>query len=152
MRRDEAQQALTVLGVPVVNATHCQLPDSGLASRADLLVEVIEPLVAHADLVLAPWRGDGHPDHEAVGRAAALCGRPLLEYPIWMWHWAEPNDQRVPWSRCHVVPVDAVTTKRAAIETFVTQVLPIGPDPADAAILPPSVKSRFLRRFEMVIS
>jgi hypothetical protein len=46
--------------------------------------------------------GDGHPDHESVGRAAP-CHRTyraaLLEYPIWMWHWADPDDDAVPWQR-----------------------------------------------------
>ena len=44
----------------------------------------------------ATWRGDGHPDHDAVGRAAATAcdavGCRLLEYPVWMWHWARPGE------------------------------------------------------------
>ena len=56
----------------------------------------------------ATWRGDGHPDHEAVGRAAAAAcartGAALLEYPVWMWHWASPADPAVPWDRAHSVP------------------------------------------------
>jgi LmbE family N-acetylglucosaminyl deacetylase len=34
---------------------------------------------------LAPWELDGHPDHDAVGRATAACSAyrlPLLRYPI----------------------------------------------------------------------
>ena len=58
----------------------------------------------------ATWRGDGHPDHEAVGRAAATAvertGAVLVEYPVWMWHWALPGDPDVPWYRAHTVPLD----------------------------------------------
>ena len=49
-----------------------------------------------ADLVLAPWAHDAHPDHEALGRAArtaaALAGVPLLAFPVWAWQWAVPGD------------------------------------------------------------
>ena len=50
-------------------------------------------------LLAAPWRHDGHPDHEAVGRAAAVAARRtdarLVEYPVWMWHWG--TEQDLPW-------------------------------------------------------
>ena len=45
-----------------------------------------------------PWRHDGHPDHEAAGRAAATTRphrRPAGGVPIWLWHWAEP--EHAPW-------------------------------------------------------
>lgn len=50
-----------------------------------------------------------HPDDEAAGRAAAAAckatGAPLVEYPIWMWHWATPDDPAVPWHRARRVPL-----------------------------------------------
>lgn len=46
-------------------------------------------------LVVAPWRRDGAPDHEAAGAAAATAaqrtGARLVEYPIWFWHRADPG-------------------------------------------------------------
>ena len=72
--------------------------DGGLAGREDELAELARDRVPDGDVVLAPWSGDGHPDHEACGRAAAGSSRrPCCEYPVWAWHWAEPDDDRVPW-------------------------------------------------------
>ena len=84
------------------NRSACGLPDGAdLASTrsglADLLTEILDgrgPNVWCA----TTWRGDGHPDHEAVGRAAAVAaartGAELLEYPVWMWHWATSRRSR----------------------------------------------------------
>ena len=75
---------------------------------------------------LATWRGDGHPDHEAVGRAAAAAcaatGAVLLEYPIWTWHWAEPDDDRVPWHRARRIELPpAVQAAKAHADRRVPQ-------------------------------
>lgn len=69
------------------------LPDGELAANAGRLAEYFESLFVDADLLVSPWPGDGHPDHEAVGLAvrASSGGRPVLEYPIWAWHWATPD-------------------------------------------------------------
>lgn len=52
---------------------------------------------AGQDVVLvAPWRHDPHPDHQAVGHAAAQAAHelivPLIEYGVWMTYWGEPGD------------------------------------------------------------
>jgi LmbE family N-acetylglucosaminyl deacetylase len=107
---------------------------------------------------LATWRFDGHPDHEAVGRAAAKAcaetGARVLEYPIWTWHWAAPDDPEVPWHRARRIelPPAARTAKDAAIAAFPSQTAPLGPAAADAAILPPHVPARFARPFEVVFA
>ena len=78
------------------------LEDGRVAEHEQELVEVLVPALGDArrTLVVAPWRHDGHPDHEAVGRAAATAahrtGATLWEYPIWWWHWASPAD--APWA------------------------------------------------------
>ena len=94
----------------------------------------------------ATWRADGHPDHEAVGRAAAVAasrtGAVLVEYPVWMWHWAYPEDEAVPWHRAARVPLnsEAQQRKRDAIAAFRSQLESdvAGRDP----ILPPHVLAR----------
>lgn len=149
-RRAESLVAVDRLGVSPVETNYLGLPDSRLASCPDELQAAIRAATADADLVVAPWRGDGHPDHEAVGVAAAACGLPLVEYPIWAWHWAAPADVRVPWDRCAAIDVPDPSAKRAAIAAFVSQVEPLGPDPEDAAILPDDVLARFIRSFEVV--
>jgi LmbE family N-acetylglucosaminyl deacetylase len=152
LRRDESRRALTALGVVPTYSAVLGLPDSALRENLPALRAAIRDVVEPDDVVLAPWRADGHPDHEAVGEVAAEIATTLLEYPIWMWHWAIPEDSRVPWSRLRTVTVPDQPAKARAIDAFDTQVRPIGCEPADAAILPPHVLARFLRPREAVFS
>ena len=57
-------------------------------------------------ICLAPWQRDGHPDHDAVGRAAELACHAyrtrLFRYLVMAWRWAQPStcvDAR-PYCRC----------------------------------------------------
>jgi hypothetical protein len=47
----------------------------------------------------------------------------FLEYPIWMWHWALPDDPAVPWDTAQRAPLTArdVAAKSAALECFSSQ-------------------------------
>jgi LmbE family N-acetylglucosaminyl deacetylase len=93
---------------------------------SELLVEILAG-AAPGTWCAATWRGDGHPDHEAVGRVAAgACARTgvaLLEYPVWMWHWATPSDPAVPWDRARRVPLSqsALARKQQAAQCFRSQ-------------------------------
>jgi LmbE family N-acetylglucosaminyl deacetylase len=103
-------------------------------------------LVGPDDVVLAPWPGDGHPDHDACGAAVAdLPGR-HWSYLVWAWHWAAPDE--LPWDRAfrNPLPADVVAAKRAAVEAFTSQL--VGPAP----ILPPAVLARLLRRDEVLLA
>jgi LmbE family N-acetylglucosaminyl deacetylase len=154
LRRSETTAALARLGLAGAPVHRLGQPDGGIDE--DALTAALTPLLSPGRWCLATWRGDGHPDHEATGRAAARAcertGARLLEYPIWTWHWAEPDDPRVPWDRARRVPLTAAAraAKTAAVEAFASQIHPLGPDPADAAILPPHVLARFARPFEVV--
>jgi len=152
-RRAEAIAGLARLGI-TPDATHrLGLPDGGLADRTRELAAALGGIVEPDDLLLAPWSGDGHPDHEAVGQVAGrLRAAAVWEYPIWMWHWAEPGDARVPWPRARSAAIPDLAAKRSAIAEHVTQVEPLGELPGDAPILPPAVVERFLRRDEVVFT
>jgi LmbE family N-acetylglucosaminyl deacetylase len=152
LRREESRRALRALGVVPSYSAVLGQPDGALGENLPALRVAIRDVVEPDDVVLAPWRLDGHPDHEAVGEAAAEVARTLLEYPIWMWHWAVPDDRRVPWSRLRTVAVPDQPAKARAIDAFDTQVRPIGAEPEDAAILPSHVVMRFLRPVEAVFS
>src|SRR5205085_190993 len=95
----ETAAALRVLGAQDTEVIRLRLPDSGLAGREEEITARLAELAAGFDACLAPWLGDGHADHEAVGRAARRACARALGYPIWMWHWARPGDRRVPWHR-----------------------------------------------------
>ena len=154
-RRHELLRATGVLGIP--SPTSLGLPDGQLAdhedSLADSLVEILQD-AAPRTWCAATWRGDGHPDHEAVGRAAARAcartGATLLEYPIWMWHWALPSDPEVPWDRGYSVPVSAwaLKQKRHAAQCFRSQFA--ASTPGTAPVLPAFVLQRLLTVGELV--
>jgi LmbE family N-acetylglucosaminyl deacetylase len=155
IRCDETRAALDRLGLTGAPVHHLGHPDGGIDQHA--LTATLTGLLTPGRWCLATWRGDGHPDHEAVGRAAAAAcaatGARLLEYPIWAWHWATPNDDRVPWQRAHRIELTAgaQAAKAAAIQEFTSQIMALGPEPGDAPILPPHVLDRFARPFEMVL-
>ena len=92
LRVEEGRQAARALGVDRVH--RLELPDGGVAEHEELLTQRLVELVGdgRGEVIVAPWRRDGHPDHEAAGRAAAVAARrtgaDLWEYPIWFWHWA----------------------------------------------------------------
>ncbi len=178
-RRAESGRALVELGVQPAGQSWLGLPDSGLAAReqelTDALTGVLRRLLALAEAagtgvrVLAPWVLDGHPDHETCGRAALRAaaqatGHPagpdgagpevrVLLFPIWLWHWARPGGDGAPWPAAVGIGLSEtdLAAKRAAIGCFASQVLPLGPDPADAPVLPPSVLARFLRDHELLL-
>ena len=157
-RRQESWRARAELGLSGA-ATWLALPDSGLAPHEDRLLEAVHGLLGRTptDLLLAPWSGDGHPDHEVCGRVARVLGRrhrvPVWELPIWAWHWGDRDRLAPGWSHARLVALDedARQAKADAVEAFVSQVRPVGTEPADAPVLPAHVLARFARPVEVVL-
>lgn len=154
-RRVETEAALDLLGLDI-EVARLGLPDGGRESLEQPVLEALR--LSPGDWLLGPWAGDGHPDHEAVGRACAAAavrdGARLLAYPVWAWHWSHPDDPTVPWERAHVVEFadEAQARKARAVAAFRTQVEPLGPKPEDAPVLPPHVLQRFARPYEVVLA
>ncbi len=154
-RRSELLRATDILGVhPPVSLG---LPDGQLADHEDRLTDLLVAILEDAALgtwCAATWRGDGHPDHETIGRAAAAAcertGVTLVEYPVWMWHWAGPADPAVPWDRAYSVAVStrAVDCKYLATQCFQSQFEP--GDDGSAPVLPGFVLKRLLAVGEVV--
>ncbi|WP_445169925.1 PIG-L deacetylase family protein [Mycolicibacterium sp. Dal123E01] len=154
-RRGESRCAAALLGLS--QPTFLGLPDGALASQESRLADLLTDLLRERGAgtwCAATWRGDGHPDHEAVGRAAATAASRtsavLLEYPVWMWHWARPGDVDVPWERAARVAAQPVAARRKqrAVELFRSQLEPHGV--GREAILPPHVVTRLHRVGEVV--
>lgn len=105
IRRGECAAGARDLGVSLV---HLDLPDGALA--ADAVDAALHPALDAASpaAVAVTWSGDGHPDHhecaESVRRWPGAAATPILEYPVWMWHWAGPGDPAVPWHRLRELP------------------------------------------------
>jgi LmbE family N-acetylglucosaminyl deacetylase len=147
-RRAELSRAAALLGVR--QPISLGLPDGRLAEHENTLCDLLSELLdgRPGTWCAASWRGDGHPDHEAVGRAAAAaCGRTgavLVEYPVWMWHWATPGDADVPWHRAYSVPLTRsdVGRKQHAAQCFQSQLRPATPD--SPPVVPPFALRRLL--------
>ncbi|WP_328540461.1 PIG-L deacetylase family protein [Streptomyces sp. NBC_00344] len=156
IRAKETRAALAELGAADVDIVRLHVPDTEVARHEDRVAAALADVMMGAVLCAAPWTGDLHTDHEAAGRAALTAsdtaGVPCLHYPVWMWHWAHPGDHRVPWSDAARIPLPppALARKAAAIQCFTSQISPLGPEPGDAAILPPDEIAHHLRPAEVV--
>lgn len=127
-RRDELVTAAARLGLAA--PIFLGIPDGEVAAneeRAEIELEALLAECPSGAWCAATWRGDGHPDHEATGRAAAAAARHtsavLVEYPVWMWHWAAPDDPAVPWERTRRIPLTGrdIAAKRSALQCFQSQ-------------------------------
>jgi LmbE family N-acetylglucosaminyl deacetylase len=160
-RPAEAEAAMAVLaaGRPgSVRSVRLHLPDGRLARTEATLTAQLASRLHPGEWCLATWDGDGHPDHQAVGRAAtAACratGARLLSYLIWTWHWAMPGDARVPWDRLRRLPLtdDLRRRKELAVACFPSQIHPLGPGRADGPVVPPGDLAHFGRPYETVVT
>lgn len=150
----ETVRALALLGLSRIRLHRLGLDDGLLAEQEHHLTRELTAQLRRGDVVITTWRHDGHPDHEATGRACALAaaqaGATLVEMPVWAWHWASPGDARLPWSRaCRLpLPPDVEQRKRLAAAAFTSQTRP---DPSTRAgcVLPPSTLARVLRPYEV---
>lgn len=99
----ESRHALQLLGLDLnrLDWRRLNLKDGALPHDEAFLVNHLNQLLKPGDLLLTTWRGDGHCDHEAAGRACAQAAQArrvqLAEAPVWAWHWASPDDPRLPW-------------------------------------------------------
>jgi LmbE family N-acetylglucosaminyl deacetylase len=93
-------ESLLAQGLPDVRVRWLDVPPAD--HHDDLVALLAEPL-ADADVCLAPWPDDPHPDHrvvgEATGRAAPVTTH-CWSYP--MWHGVRPDDPVVPRDRAFV--------------------------------------------------
>jgi LmbE family N-acetylglucosaminyl deacetylase len=153
VRREELAAVTRRLGLP--RPIFLAIPDGEVAKHEQRLSVRLGAVLGGFDRgawCAATWRGDGHPDHEAVGRAAAAAakgaGTMFVEYPIWMWHWAIPDDPAVPWHRARRVTLTSaeLSTKAQAMRCFASQ-LQDGDRPA---VLTPEVVHRQMTVGEIV--
>jgi LmbE family N-acetylglucosaminyl deacetylase len=158
IRIRESERAIERLGVAGCTVDRLAIPDGKISAFEDDLAGALVPLVDGAGLVIAPWEHDGHPDHDATGRAAARAaldaGVPLAQYLVWTWSWARPRDSRVPWERSWRVSLSPATraAKARAISELRSQTQPLGPGPGDAAVLTGLVLPHHRRTFEVLLA
>lgn len=156
VRRIEQERALARLGLSKRACTRLGLPDGKLSSVRGLARRIASRLQG-AHYCLAPYRGDGHPDHEAAGHAAAaasaLDGAQLCEYVIWAWHWQSPANAEFLWSRGKRVALDenAREAKAHAMLEYTSQTQSYGRFASDEPVVPEPVLAHFRRDFEVLL-
>lgn len=152
LRRRESREGWRRLGLTRHVEQRLGVSDGRVSLQIDALRDHLCAQFQPSDVVFTTWRLDGHPDHEAVGRAAAeACARRgarLIEMPVWTWHWARPGDARVPWHRLRSVLLSAElrVRKRSAIHAHRTQ-LQTSAD-GRAPVLPMWALARLIRSRE----
>lgn len=103
--------------------------------------------------LVAPYRGDGHIDHDTLGAVAAELaaagGHGLLEYPIWYWLWAAPEHQA--WQNWLRLPLSdgEQRAKRDAMRSHSSQVQPLSERRGDEVLLTDRFLGHFERAFEI---
>jgi LmbE family N-acetylglucosaminyl deacetylase len=154
-RRAETLDALGRLGVAEQGELRrLGFTDGGLGGEEPALTEALAAIIGPSDVVFATWELDGHPDHEVVGRSARrvaeATGARLVQVPIWAWHWAEPEDPRMPWASARRLPLDSadLDAKQHALNAFTSQITP-DPSTGRGPILPSWALTRMLRPFEV---
>ncbi|MCQ9165994.1 MULTISPECIES: bifunctional PIG-L family deacetylase/class I SAM-dependent methyltransferase [unclassified Arthrobacter] len=158
VRAVELRKALAAVAPAAVHR-FLDIPDGGVhAQRKALESEIIAAVSgSHGTLIVAPWSGDGHTDHDAAGSAAARAARAtnslLLEYPIWLWHWGTPAHGQVPWPALRRLDLtrQQQAAKAAAIQGHTSQIAPLSAASGDEPLLGPGVLSHFHRPFETFI-
>jgi len=85
-RRGEATEAIARLD-PRATVSFLGLPDGGLRHCHIDLVQALTERLQPGCLVVTPWRGDRHPDHQAC----ALAARALLGRRVDCSHWTVPD-------------------------------------------------------------
>jgi LmbE family N-acetylglucosaminyl deacetylase len=138
-RAAERTAALARLGLDL-DVERLALPDGAVGTHEARLQRALEERLGPHTTVVAPWRRDGHPDHEATGRAALVAARrtgaQLWEVPIWAKVAGPPPLSVRPGSRL-LLSDDQRRRKREAVACFASQLVPQGPDPVDGPVVHP---------------
>lgn len=150
-----AAEAVAAVGrlAPEATLVRLELPDGGIARHVDIVAEAVRSRLHASTLVVSTWEGDGHPDHEAVARAAraALAEPPtgaassaLWQAPIWLWHWGDSEDAASlpPLARIALSPGERAA-KTAAAAQYPSQTGALSEHAGDEALLSPEVLEHF---------
>jgi LmbE family N-acetylglucosaminyl deacetylase len=157
IRPRESLLALRRLCSPAPTVTRLGLPDGRVGDHEERLADALRERSDRTDLWLAPWRSDGHPDHDVCGRVASEVAEDRrvrsLSFLVWAWHWADPFDADVPWEQCRRFELDqsSLDRKRLAIQAFRSQILAPGITRNDEPVLPPAVLARLQRKVEVFV-
>jgi len=161
VREAEAHRAVSRLGLPAKNLIFLRYPDTGMPKAGAAFEAACSNLALIASeggcgLLLAPWHGDPHCDHQAaagVAEALAALGRlRLLSYPVWGWlrDGADMvSETRGGW-RLDIS--EHLPAKQAAIAAHKSQYGDLIKDSPNGFRLPAALLAVFARPFEVFIA
>jgi len=162
VRAAEAVRATGLLGLPSINLHFMRQRDTQLSASGPEFEAITATLLEiartqYCGLVIAPWAGDPHCDHEAaaciaeaVTRRAHLC---LLSYPVWGWlrdHSDLLDEPRHHGWRLNISAQQEV--KKRAIAAYKSQYGDLIVDSPDGFRLPDTLLAIFERPFEVFIA
>lgn len=158
LRPQESLMALQSLGV-AQQTQHItlNLTDGQVHMQTDQLWQSLNQIIQDEDILICTYSGDGHPDHEAVGRTVEKFSKikklTCLQVLIWAWHWASPLDSRIDWQRgrAYLLTDEQLSKKRRAILQFKTQI-ESDETTGQEAILSSVVIERLLMPYEVYLS
>jgi LmbE family N-acetylglucosaminyl deacetylase len=156
LRLAESRRALDLVA-PGSRITHLGVPDGHVGEAEQAIVDAVVEVIGNgrSTVLLSPWSRDGHPDHEACGRAAevasARTGARLLQFPIWLWHWGTPEE--LPWDAVRQLrlPAPALAAKDASIRAHRTQVEALSPAAGDERLLSEEFLAHFRHPVETFV-
>jgi LmbE family N-acetylglucosaminyl deacetylase len=153
IRHAELARALGALGFypDRPNVIRLSLPDGELGKYEQKMADVIRELLQPESLLVAPFELDGHPDHDAAGRAALIAARTknatLVQYPIWAWLWHAPQLHAArPRAVRFQLTSNSWAAKQLAIDQFRSQL----EERPGGAIIPPPVRNHFAQTHEVL--
>jgi len=146
-RAAERTEALRRLGI-TAEIVRLGAPDQGCRGQGAELAASLAGILRRGDTVVGPSRDDRHPDHVAVAEAligaAAGAVSTVWEAP----RWALVHGTRPPASFTLGLDAAAWTAKREAMAAYASQLVPLGPDPADGPVVHPDELATMLRPCE----
>lgn len=129
VRPQESLAALQVLGVDhQVSVVALDLMDGDVFAQRALFKKKLTAIIEPDDILVTPFKHDGHPDHEATGQVIVEYAKQqhlaCYQVLIWAWHWARPADDRIPWHMAIKLDLttEQVQRKTQAIHCFTSQI------------------------------
>jgi LmbE family N-acetylglucosaminyl deacetylase len=162
VREIEAVRAAASLGLPQQNLHFLQQPDTKLPSAGPACRALVAQIIAigqrqDCGMIIGPWAGDPHCDHEAAAvlaaSTAAETGWQLCSYPVWGWLRAGDEIFDEPRNRGWRLDIAAYQdAKQRAIAAHVSQYGGLITDSPDGFCLPAELLEVFRQPFEVFIA
>ncbi|ATO20501.1 LmbE-like protein [Acinetobacter sp. LoGeW2-3] len=157
IRPQETANALGILDLKqTIKRIALNIQDGEVAQQHDQLADALKPYLQAKDILVTTFEHDGHPDHEITGQVsrqiAAELSLKCLQVLIWTWHWASPEDTRIPWNKALKLELspEQLKLKSEAMQCFESQLEP-DPSTGKAAIVSSSALERLLQPWEVYI-